>query len=77
MTRCMRLTLSLVFLSLLAGCSTSEWVHPNRPKDQFTLDYNKCQAERQLDSDARPRLIREARGETNGAAMAKATSSCT
>ena len=31
MTRCMRLTLSLVFLS--------------RPKDQFTLDYNKCQAD--------------------------------
>ena len=45
MTRCMRLTLSLVFLSLSAGCSTSEWVHPSRPKDQFTQDYNKCQAD--------------------------------
>lgn len=49
MTRCTRLTLSLVFLSLLAGCSTSEWVHPSRPKDQFTLDYNKCQADTMRD----------------------------
>lgn len=39
----------LAFLALtlfsLAGCSSAEWVHPNRPKDQFAQDYNKCQAD--------------------------------
>ncbi len=45
MTYRTRMVLSLTLLSLSAGCSTSEWVHPSRPKDQFTLDYNKCQAD--------------------------------
>jgi hypothetical protein len=45
MTRRTHLLLSLILLSLAAGCSSSEWVHPNRPKDQFTQDYNKCQAD--------------------------------
>ena len=40
-----RIAFSFLVVGLLAGCSTSEWVHPNRPKDQFTLDYNKCQAD--------------------------------
>ena len=45
MTRRTRILLSLTLLSLSSGCSSAEWVHPNRPKDQFTLDYNKCQAD--------------------------------
>ena len=45
MTRRTRVLLSLILLSLSSGCSSAEWVHPNRPKDQFTLDYNKCQAD--------------------------------
>lgn len=33
---------------LLAGltfpaCSSTEWVHPNKPSDEFTNDYNRCQ----------------------------------
>ena len=28
-----------------AGRHAALAVHPNRPKDQFTLDYNKCQAD--------------------------------
>jgi len=44
-----RLIVLLVLGSLSAGCSSAEWVHPNRPKDQFTLDYNKCQADTMRD----------------------------
>ncbi|MCC2643579.1 MAG: exported protein of unknown function [Nitrospira sp.] len=36
--------LFLALLSLSAGCG-AEWVHPNRPQDQFARDYNKCQAD--------------------------------
>lgn len=25
------------------GCSTTEWVNPNKPSDEYTNDYNKCQ----------------------------------
>ena len=28
---------------LLTACSSTEWVHPNKPVDAFTTDYNKCQ----------------------------------
>lgn len=28
---------------LLTACSSTEWVHPNKPGDAFTTDYNKCQ----------------------------------
>lgn len=45
MTAFSRVAFSVLVVCVLAGCSTSEWVHPNRPKDQFTLDYNKCQAD--------------------------------
>ncbi len=45
MTAFSRVAFSVLVVCALAGCSTSEWVHPNRPKDQFTLDYNKCQAD--------------------------------
>lgn len=27
----------------LAACSTTEWVHPNKPSEEYTSDYNKCQ----------------------------------
>jgi hypothetical protein len=36
-------------LLLMAACGGAEWVHPNKPKDDFTLDYNKCQSEAMLD----------------------------
>jgi hypothetical protein len=39
------LTGAALILIALAGCSTSEWVHPNKPKDEFAQDYNKCQAD--------------------------------
>ena len=44
-----RLISSLILLAFTAGCSGAEWVHPTRPKDQFTLDYNKCQADSMRD----------------------------
>lgn len=28
---------------LLAACSSTQWVHPTKPSDSFTSDYNKCQ----------------------------------
>ena len=30
-------------LLIIAGCASAEWTHPTKPKDQFSLDYNKCQ----------------------------------
>jgi hypothetical protein len=39
-----RLALS-VWMLLFAGCSSSEWVHPSKPKDEFAQDYNKCQGQ--------------------------------
>lgn len=45
MTRRAGLIFSLTLLSLSAGCSSAEWLHPNRPKEQYTQDYNKCQAD--------------------------------
>ncbi len=44
-----RLIYFLILFSFTAGCSSAEWVHPTRPKDQFTLDYNKCQADSMRD----------------------------
>lgn len=40
-----RLTGAALCLIVLVGCSTSEWVHPNKPKDEFAQDYNKCQSD--------------------------------
>ena len=40
-----RRTVAVVAWVLLAGCSTTEWVHPNKPKDAFAQDYNACQTE--------------------------------
>ena len=40
-------TLSLLMLTVtaftFAACSTTEWVHPNKPSSEFITDYNKCQ----------------------------------
>jgi len=39
----MRCVLSLLTLGLLAGCSSTDWVHPNKPSSEFTADYNRCE----------------------------------
>jgi hypothetical protein len=26
-----------------SGCSSTEWVHPNKPSSEYTNDYNRCQ----------------------------------
>ncbi len=49
MTHLARPVVLFTLCALSAGCSSAEWVHPNRPKDQFTLDYNKCQADTMRD----------------------------
>jgi hypothetical protein len=28
---------------LLAACTSTEWVHPNKPSSEYTNDYNKCE----------------------------------
>jgi hypothetical protein len=30
---------------LLTGCISSEWVHPTKPKGDFTQDWNKCESD--------------------------------
>ena len=27
----------------LSACSSTEWVHPNKPSSEYLTDYNKCQ----------------------------------
>ena len=27
---------------LLTACTSTEWVHPNKPSSEYTSDYNKC-----------------------------------
>jgi hypothetical protein len=27
----------------LSACSSTEWVHPNKPSSEYITDYNKCQ----------------------------------
>lgn len=27
----------------LAGCTSTDWVHPNKPSSEYTNDYNRCQ----------------------------------
>ena len=29
---------------LLTACSSTEWVHPNKPSSEYTSDFNKCEA---------------------------------
>ena len=36
--------LAMVLAGLtFSACSSTDWVHPNKPSDEFTSDYNKCQ----------------------------------
>lgn len=37
------LGLFVVTCSLLSACSSTEWVHPNKPSSDFTQDYNRCE----------------------------------
>ena len=30
--------------SLLSACSSTEWVHPNKPSGEFATDYNRCES---------------------------------
>jgi hypothetical protein len=32
----------LLAVLFFAGCATTEWVHPRKPKDMFAQDYNRC-----------------------------------
>lgn len=31
-----------VILLQLTACGSSSWVHPNKPQEEFTQDYNAC-----------------------------------
>lgn len=33
--------LTLIFVT---GCSSTEWVHPNKPSSEFVNEYNRCQS---------------------------------
>ncbi len=44
MCRFALLSVYILFLAL-AACSSAEWVHPNKPKDAFAQDYNKCEGD--------------------------------
>jgi len=41
--RISNLGLLLVICTGLSACSSTEWVHPNKPSSEFTNDYNRCQ----------------------------------
>ena len=28
---------------LLTACTSTEWVHPNKPSSEYTRDYSKCE----------------------------------
>lgn len=49
MTERIAFLLCFTALGVLTGCSSTEWAHPSKSKDQFTLDYNKCQADTMRD----------------------------
>ncbi|MEW6248580.1 MAG: hypothetical protein AB1555_18000 [Nitrospirota bacterium] len=38
------IVIGLVILVSVA-CGSAEWVHPNKPKDAFAQDYNKCEGD--------------------------------
>jgi hypothetical protein len=46
----MRLSrIGIVIGVLLAGCSNMEWVHPNKPPGQFTIDHSQCETQSMQD----------------------------
>lgn len=42
---CLGCLVASVSVLLVTACSTAEWVHPNKPKDEFAQDYNRCENE--------------------------------
>ena len=42
---CLGCLVALVSVLLVTACSTAEWVHPNKPKDEFAQDYSRCENE--------------------------------
>ncbi len=32
-----------VVIAVTMGCTSTEWVHPNKPSGEYTTDYNRCQ----------------------------------
>lgn len=34
---------AVVGMAVLVGCGSSSWVHPNKPQEAFTEDYNRCE----------------------------------
>lgn len=38
-----RVSAVLALVLSLFGCSSTEWVHPQKPSSEFTNDYNRCQ----------------------------------
>jgi hypothetical protein len=39
----MRFILNLSFILMLAACGGASWVHPTKPAEEYTQDYNKCE----------------------------------
>jgi hypothetical protein len=38
-----RVSVVLALALGLCGCTSTEWVHPQKPSSEFTNDYNRCQ----------------------------------
>lgn len=36
-------TAALLALIFMTGCSSTDWVHPNKPSSEFANEYNRCQ----------------------------------
>lgn len=34
---------------MLTACSSTEWVHPNKPSSEYVNDYNQCEKDAALD----------------------------
>jgi hypothetical protein len=39
----MRFGLFVIVAVMSSACSSTEWVHPNKPSSEYITDYNKCQ----------------------------------
>lgn len=33
----------MIVIVALSACSSTDWVHPNKPASEYLNDYNKCQ----------------------------------
>jgi len=40
-----RIVLLGAVLVQLTACGSGSWIHPNKPQEEFTVDYNKCQSD--------------------------------